>query len=724
MGYLILLTNDSAGKRGARILNFNFKLYILHTMKQFFPLAATLFSLCAIPLCGLFAQSTVQIQTLTVDYIAKQVEFRLSWTDQSTPLHRNKVWVFVDLQAVDDTGMKGHWTPAVLDIVKATAGTVSEQTSRGFFIEGTTTNFSSDITLLLHNAPTKFNWCAYATDYPPNATMHNGTYTLKGTLPFTATLSDGSTVSLPNKTHSNNCIASITDPTGCPGEVSYLAFSAGAIADTGEIVPVGGTPAVIGNVAAASGGDGRVAYQWYKNGRPISAATAATYAPPPTDATTISTISYTRSAKDSTCHSAFVPSTGNWTLTVIPTIRPVSPVESQTVCRNVPITDIIYVTAGLANATISGLPAGVTGIRQNDTIRISGTPTAVGTYTYTVALVGSAVHRTATIIVNELPSVALIAPAATCAGSTYTVSSTGSGALYCFSITGPCAPTASANTTTFTMPAGGSQTIHVTTSTAAGCTATAHKTVSSLPADSIYLVSGLNPQTVITGQAINITYHATSGVAGVDITGLPPGVGWASSNSGISISGTPNTTGVFTYTISATSGCQAVAAGTISIGPKPPAGDTTIWMCGTLAWSGVVKTAPAKCSSVSSLSTKASAPPQYRNYNRNYYYNWACVNAQKNDLCPSPWRLPTEADFLKLASCTSAAKISNDWGLLGYAHSHGVWRVGHDSYYWSGVERNRTQAYSLTHGQGHISSSFNDKHYGYTVRCVTQLTSH
>jgi hypothetical protein len=89
---------------------------------------------------------------------------------------------------------------------------------KGFWLQGNaSTNYSATITVQLTNVPDKFNWCAYVSDYPPNAkittgTYNNGTYTLKGTKPFTI---NGAVVDA--NTYSGGGITSITDATQCPG---------------------------------------------------------------------------------------------------------------------------------------------------------------------------------------------------------------------------------------------------------------------------------------------------------------------------------------------------------------------------------------------------------------------------------------------------------------------------------------------------------------------------
>jgi hypothetical protein len=58
--------------------------------------------------------------------------------------------------------------------------------------------------------------------------------------------------------------------------------------------------------------------------------------------------------------------------------------DNQSVCVNEAITPITYGTTGATGANFSGLPAGVTGSFAGGNITISGTPTATGTFNYTV----------------------------------------------------------------------------------------------------------------------------------------------------------------------------------------------------------------------------------------------------------------------------------------------------------------------------------------------------
>jgi hypothetical protein len=83
---------------------------------------------------------------------------------------------------------------------------------RGFFV----TASPSTVTATLTNATGRFNWCAYGSDYPPNAVESGGVYTLRGTPPFVLTTASG-TAEVNTKTYSGAAITALTDATGYPG---------------------------------------------------------------------------------------------------------------------------------------------------------------------------------------------------------------------------------------------------------------------------------------------------------------------------------------------------------------------------------------------------------------------------------------------------------------------------------------------------------------------------
>jgi hypothetical protein len=96
------------------------------------------------------------------------------------------------------------------------------------------------------------------------------------------------------------------------------AFDPGSIDAAGETICYGGTPATIGSLSAASGGDGNFTYSWRSSTDnytdAIDGATATTYTPP---AGLTQTVTYRRYVNDGTCGSTALVSSGEWTLTVL-----------------------------------------------------------------------------------------------------------------------------------------------------------------------------------------------------------------------------------------------------------------------------------------------------------------------------------------------------------------------------------------------------------------------
>ncbi len=258
---------------------------------------------------------------------------------------------------------------------------------------------------------------------------------------------------------------------------------------------------------------------------------------------------------------------------------------TQTVCINTAIANIVYTGAlGITGATVTGLPAGVTGVYSggtNGTFTISGTPTAAGTFNYTVTSSGGcgAVVRTGTITVNALSALTLTSASGTNAQTvcintaitniTYAVSGVATGAT----VTGlPAGVTgtysAGAVTISGTATASGTFTYNITTTGGCG-TATAAGTIIVSPATTITLTSAAATanQTVCINTAItNIVYTTANGATNVTVTGLPAGVTGTFAAGVFTISGTPAAAGAFSYTVSTAGGCgTAIASGTITV---------------------------------------------------------------------------------------------------------------------------------------------------------------
>jgi hypothetical protein len=258
---------------------------------------------------------------------------------------------------------------------------------------------------------------------------------------------------------------------------------------------------------------------------------------------------------------------------------------TQSVCINTAITDITYsVGAGGTGAGVTGLPAGVTSNFAGGTFTISGTPTANGTFNYTVTTTGGCGSATAigTITVNPNATITRTSAAATTTQSvcintaltdiTYSVGAGGTGA----GVTGlPAGVTSNFAGGTFTISGTPtvSGTFNYTVTTTGGCgTATATGTITVNPNATITRTSAAatTTQSVCINTAItDITYSVGAGGTGAGATGLPAGVTSNFAGGTFTISGTPTVSGTFNYTVTTTGGCgAATATGTITVNPN------------------------------------------------------------------------------------------------------------------------------------------------------------
>ncbi|WP_343704958.1 GEVED domain-containing protein [Flavobacterium sp.] len=304
--------------------------------------------------------------------------------------------------------------------------------------------------------------------------------------------------------------------------------------------------------------------------------------------TTAQTATYTVTPITGSCTG--VPFT--LTVTVNPnntaTLTSASGTNTQAVCSNTPITNITYSTTGATGATVTGLPAGVTGSWSGNVVTISGTPTASSgsPFNYTVTLTGGCgtVTTTGTITVNPNNTVSLTSGAGTnsqtvCINSAITnitYSTTGATGA---TVTGlPAGVTGgwSGNVVTIsgTPTASAGSPFNYTVTLTGGCgTVSATGTITVNPNNTVSLTSGAgtNSQTVCINSAItNITY-STTGATGATVTGLPAGVTESWSGNVVTISGTPTASSgsPFNYTVTLTGGCGTVTTtGTITVNPN------------------------------------------------------------------------------------------------------------------------------------------------------------
>ncbi|MFM9060328.1 MAG: hypothetical protein ACKOQP_01520, partial [Bacteroidota bacterium] len=101
------------------------------------------------------------------------------------------------------------------------------------------------------------------------------------------------------------------------------------------------------------------------------------------------------------CSGGTTQATGTITVTAANTAG--TPSSTPTLCINTALTNITIATTGATGiGSATGLPAGVTAAWASNTITISGTPTAAGTFNYTIPLTGGCgtVNATGTITVT------------------------------------------------------------------------------------------------------------------------------------------------------------------------------------------------------------------------------------------------------------------------------------------------------------------------------------
>ena len=268
------------------------------------------------------------------------------------------------------------------------------------------------------------------------------------------------------------------------------------------------------------------------------------------------------------------------TITVMPPISASlasAATDNQTICIYTSLTDIVYTTAGVNNVVFSGLPSGVYGVFNGDSIIISGIPNVSGPYNYSITLTGPCGTQTLTGVINVTPENQItLTSGAGSNNQTVCINTSISNIIY--TISGASGVNVSG------LPTGVSATfvsgVLIISGTPTeegefsyivnlqGACGSTMGTITVNPNSTVTLNSaaGTDSQTVCINTPINNIIYTTSGATGATVSGLPAGVNATYVSGVILISGTPTESGTFEYTISLTGGCGNITQiGTIIV---------------------------------------------------------------------------------------------------------------------------------------------------------------
>ncbi len=361
-----------------------------------------------------------------------------------------------------------------------------------------------------------------------------------------------------------------------------------------------------------------------------------------------------------------------------------APSSSPTLCINTALTAITIATTGATGISNDGttgansLPAGVSAHWAGNTITISGTPTASGTFNYSIPLTGGcgSVNATGTIIVTAANTAGAPSSSPTLCINTaltaITIATTGATGISNDGTTGanslPAGVSAhwSGNTITISGTPSASGTFNYSIPLTGGCgSVNATGTIIVNPNASISLTSaaGTDAQIVCINSAItNITYSVGGGGTGASASGLPTGVSGSFSGSIFTISGSSSLGGISTFTVTTTGSCvQTTAIGTINT--LPNTGSTSYWNGNTsTAWA----TSSNWCGSQPSCSISAIIPSGTNNAPIISATGAACLNLTIN------------------AGATLTMSTTNTLGVCGNWVNNGTFTTGSSMIYFIG----------------------------------------
>lgn len=279
--------------------------------------------------------------------------------------------------------------------------------------------------------------------------------------------------------------------------------------------------------------------------------------------------------------------------------------DNQSVCVTTAINTTTYTVPTGSTVSVTNLPAGLTSSFNGttNTLTISGTPTASGTYTITAtpsyfSSVPITLTRNGSVTVIPNNTVNSSTPNQTrcinVALANITHTTTGATGIANNGVAGanglPPGVSASwaSNTITISGTPTSSGTFNYSILLTGGCgTINATGIITVNPNNTASVPSSTPTLCINTALGTNIT-HTTTGATGISnagvsgANGLPAGISASWSTNTITISGTPTVSGTFNYSIPLTGGCGAiVATGTIIVTPNNTASapSTTPTLC-------------------------------------------------------------------------------------------------------------------------------------------------
>jgi gliding motility-associated-like protein len=246
--------------------------------------------------------------------------------------------------------------------------------------------------------------------------------------------------------------------------------------------------------------------------------------------------------------------------------------SSPTLCINTALTNITHATTGATGiGTATGLPAGVTAAWSANVITISGTPTASGTFSYSIPLTGgcNSLSATGSIIVTPANTVGLASSTPTiCINTALTnITHTTTGATGIGTATGlPAGVSAawSANVITISGTPTASGTFSYSIPLTGGC--------GSLSAKGTITVTSANDAFVVITDKSGLVNNDGTICAGDEVVLIAKGgstFSWNGGGTSSILTVSPTTTTEYTVSVSSDNGCTSMVKTTVVVNTLP-----------------------------------------------------------------------------------------------------------------------------------------------------------